>query len=158
MIAWKNSDWKAGELDFNARQWRKFFAFSMRLSSSHSFVSLSGTYRITSLPINLPCRDTDNADSSRPEIQNAWNYSSTPPYFPMAYFKINLTNMSLYSEISSKLLLISEPASSVGIATGFGLDGPGIEAPWWRYFPHLSRPALGPTQPPVQWVPCLSRG
>jgi len=22
----------------------------------------------------------------------------------------------------------------------------------------MSRPALRPTQPPVQWVPCLSRG
>jgi hypothetical protein len=35
------------------------------------------------------------------------------------------------------------------LATGYGLDGPGIESRWGRDFPHLSRPALGPTQPPV---------
>ena len=50
------------------------------------------------------------------------------------------------------------PGSSVGIATGYRLDGPGIESRWGRNFPHLSRPALGSTQPPVQWVPGLSRG
>ena len=53
---------------------------------------------------------------------------------------------------------ICGPGSSVGIATAYGLDGPGIESRWGRDFPHLSRPTLRPTQPPVQWVPGLSRG
>jgi hypothetical protein len=38
---------------------------------------------------------------------------------------------------------------SVGTATGYELDGPGIESRWRRDFPHLSRPAVGSTQPPV---------
>ena len=48
--------------------------------------------------------------------------------------------------------------SSVGIATRYGLDGPGIESRWGRDFPYPSRPALGPTQPPVQWVLSLFPG
>jgi hypothetical protein len=47
--------------------------------------------------------------------------------------------------------------SSVDVATGYGLDGLGIESRWGRDFPHLSKPALGLNQPTVQWVPGLSR-
>jgi len=50
------------------------------------------------------------------------------------------------------------PGSVVAIATGYGLKGSGIESQCGRDFPHLSRPAVGPTQPPVQRVLDLSRG
>jgi hypothetical protein len=52
----------------------------------------------------------------------------------------------------------SGPGSSVVIVMATGWTVPGIETGWGRDFPQLSKPALGPTQPPIQWVLGLSRG
>jgi hypothetical protein len=44
----------------------------------------------------------------------------------------------------------------VGIATGYGLDNGGVAVRVpveLVIFYTLSRPVLGPTQPPIQWVP-----
>ena len=51
----------------------------------------------------------------------------------------------------------SGPGSSVDIATDYGLDGPGSNPGGDEIF-GPSRLALRPTQPPVKWVLCLSRG
>jgi len=52
---------------------------------------------------------------------------------------------------------ICGPGSSVGIATDYGMDGPGSNPGGEEIF-RPSRPRLGTTQPPAQWVPGLSRG
>jgi len=52
------------------------------------------------------------------------------------------------TEIMCCLSIILSDNSHDCIATRYGLDGPGVESRWERDFPHSSRPALGPTQPP----------
>jgi len=60
------------------------------------------------------------------------------------------------SRVQGNIYEVCGPGSSVGIATDYGLDGPGLNAGGDEIF-RSCRPALGPTQPPVQWVPGLSR-
>ena len=55
------------------------------------------------------------------------------------------------------IICFGRPGSSVCIATDYGLDGP-TSNPGGDDIFRPSKPALGPTQPPVQRVPGLSRG
>ena len=59
--------------------------------------------------------------------------------------------------LQTNIYILIMPGSSVGIATDYGLDGPGSNPSGDEIF-RPSRLALGPTQPPVTEVPGLSRG
>jgi hypothetical protein len=60
------------------------------------------------------------------------------------------------------LLIYQSQERVVGIATGCGLDdrGVGVRVPVGSRIlssPKSSRPALGSTQPPIQWIPGIKR-
>ena len=58
--------------------------------------------------------------------------------------KAKMTYVPFPAEIVTCTSRKRGPGSSVGTATDYGLDGPGIESRWGRDYPP-SRPALGPT-------------
>ena len=77
------------------------------------------------------------AEWSTTFLWGSWNTDCVSDFSQKHFFCVNLTENDGRD-------------SSVGIATRYGLDGPGIEFRWGgEIFPHPSRPALGPTQPPV---------
>jgi len=68
-----------------------------------------------------------------------------------------LYGVSFICNLCTLLLSKYRPGSSLGIVTDYGLEGPGSNPGGDEIF-RSSRPALGPTQPPIKWVPGLSWG
>jgi len=64
--------------------------------------------------------------------------------------KFKILNYNFQSTIPSTTYIFRGSGSSVGIATDYGLDGPGSNPGGGEIF-RPSRPALGLTQPPVKW-------
>jgi len=77
-----------------------------------------------------------------------------PLYFTLT--KISLLTLRAVLELVCFISVGRD--GSVGIATGCGLGGTGIELCCGRDFPQPSRRAPGPTQTPVRWVPILFPG
>jgi len=74
--------------------------------------------------------------------------------------KLALLDKSTVAQVVNSPTLLKPkcgPGSSVSIASDYGLDGAGSN-PGGDEIYRPSRPALGPSQLPVKWVPGLSRG
>jgi len=75
----------------------------------------------------------------------------------------NVQEVRIVLNLKTSNICLSQSVNSVNTAAYKALrrridSYPGIKYQWGRDFPHPSRPALGPTLPPILWVPGLSRG
>ena len=72
-----------------------------------------------------------------------------PFYLHCTYFRASNITLLILKLRGAWDLNVGRVAQPV-LETGYKLDGLGVESRWGRDLSHQSRPALGPTQPPVQ--------
>jgi hypothetical protein len=116
------------------------------LWGSHSLL-LNG-YRGSLWGVKRPQLKVDHSPPSNGEVKNECSYNPTPP--------IRLQVMDRGS-FFIPLPYSSGPGSSVSIATGYGLDGPGIESRWGVRFSAPVQTGPGTHPAPLQRVPGFYR-
>jgi hypothetical protein len=97
--------------------------------------------RALSLWVKCPGREADQSPPSSAEVKNAWSYTSTPPNKPSWRSAQKKAQRQLH------LHLYLFPATSYPVIRHV------ICAVIKAYLNDASRPALGPTQPPIQLIP-----
>jgi hypothetical protein len=81
-----------------------------------------------------------------PRLGMNWAVSSLTPYAFMAFAETLLPCVAVLENFSSVPKMLVGLGNSVGIATDYGLDGPGIESRWERDFPLVQTgPGAHPT-------------
>jgi len=89
-------------------------------------------------------RKDEHSTSSIADVKNKWSGTST---YPTCLHGVVTENFSFFFSFSFYVGKWMGRDSSVGVATRYGLDGPGIEARFGRDFPHPSR--YGPRAHPA---------
>ena len=105
--------------------------------------------------VHLRCTNTNSKSMSNPFFPCWITHNAHNKYNTLKYQTCFIDVLVLYTITTCTIIMGWD--SSVGIVTRYGLDGLGLESEWGRDYPHPSRPALGHSQPPIQWVQALSQ-